>query len=89
MVSWPVSTMRHLVKPLVGGALLLSLLTFPFPEISSTQRAAEAAPPTQVPPGQLTRRSLSGRVVSKSSSAITVGTRFGNVSVKRHRRDSS
>ena len=74
----------QLIRPLVAVLLVISLVILPFPQGASRGLVTEAAPANQVPPpppGQLTRRSLSGRVVAKGGSSISVGTKFGNVLV--------
>ena len=74
----------QLMRPLIAVLLVISLIGLPFASGASVGHVTEAAPSFQVPPpppGQLTRRTLSGTVVAKGGSSISVGTKFGNVLV--------
>ena len=69
------------IKPLLLTVVIASVVAVQLPEFGSLTSQTEAAPAQQVPPGQLVRRSLSGAVVAKGGSSITVGTKHGNVLV--------
>ena len=84
MVSMLHSHKLQLIRPLIAVLLVISLIGLPFANGASVGHVTEAAPSFQVPPpppGQLTRRTLSGTVVAKGGSSISVGTKFGNVLV--------
>jgi hypothetical protein len=64
---------------LVIGALLVMFLAGPALPMTTGTGISEAS--SHIPPGQLTRKSLSGTVTAVSSSSISVGTKFGTVEV--------
>lgn len=65
---------------LLGTFIAVAMVVIQYPHLPLS--LVEAAPPQQeIPPGQLKRRSLSGTIVARTDSSITVGTKFGNVVV--------
>ena len=80
MRRWGHLLVQHAIKPLVSTVLVASLFFVPLP-LTSGQARVEAAPPAQVPAGQLTRKTISGTVVAVDGSSITIETRHGNVRV--------
>ena len=80
MSSWMNFTVFHTLRPIVATLLAVVIVATPLPQILSGRSVAEAAP-DQTPPGQLTRKSISGIVVSAGGSSITISTNFGNILV--------
>ena len=72
MIGWQFLTHSWAAKSVVALVLIASLMAIPLPQgIAFWQGLAEAAPPTQTPPGQLKRRGIVGEVVSITTSSST------------------
>ena len=78
--SFP-SAIHLLIKPLAAVALVVSLVAIPLPQFAAKHALADGHKPDETPSGQLTRKSLAGKVVARDGSSISVGTHFGNVLV--------
>ena len=70
MIGWQFLTHSWAAKSVVALVLIASLMAIPLPQgIAFWQGQAEAAPPTQTPPGQLKRRGIVGEVVRITTSS--------------------
>ena len=80
MKHWYHRYARAAARP-VAVLMILSLLVVPLRGGAATVGVAEAAPATQVPPGQFKRKSIVGTVAAVSSGSLTVSMKHGNVTV--------
>ena len=81
MKNWFRSAVLLLIKPLAAVALVVSLVAIPLPQFAAKHALADGHKPDETPSGQLTRKSLAGKVLARDGSSISVGTHFGNVLV--------
>ena len=69
---WQVLGKSAAIKTAIAFTIVLSLVALPLPgSMSWAQGQAEAAPPAQEPPGQLTRRGLAGDASISATSTIS------------------